>query len=87
MEDYKEIYKDAKSVQDLSTKKEKLEMMKKYNLSCPCKIKDIEHAILGIANEKRKSSGKFINQFDEDDYRIWNSYWGHPESIKNFVKL
>lgn len=82
MEDYKEIYKDAKSVQDLSTKKEKLEMMEKYNLSCPCKIKDIEHAILEIANEKRKSSGKLINQFDEDDYRIWNSYWGHPESIK-----
>lgn len=82
MEDYKEIYKDVKSVQDLSTKKEKLEMMEKYNLSCPCKIKDIEHAILGIANEKRKSSGKLINQFDEDDYRIWNSYWGHPESIK-----
>lgn len=82
MEDYKEIYKDAKSVQYLSTKKEKLEMMEKYNLSCPCKIKDIEHAILGIANEKRKSSGKLINQFDEDDYRIWNSYWGHPESTK-----
>lgn len=82
MEDYKEIYKDAKSVQDLSTKKEKLEMMEKYNLSCPCKIKDIEHAILGIANDKRKSSGKLINQFDEDDYRMWNSYWGHPESIK-----
>lgn len=86
MEDYKEIYKDAKSVQDLSTKKEKLEMMEKYNLSCPCKIKDIEHAILGIANEKRKSSGKLINQFDEDDYRIWNSYWGHPESIKKLRK-
>lgn len=82
MEDYKEIYKDAKSVQYLSTKKEKLEMMEKYNLSCPCKIKNIEHAILGITNEKRKSSGKLINQFDEDDYRIWNSYWGHPESTK-----
>lgn len=82
MEDYKEIYKDAKSVQDLSTKKEKVEMMEKYNLSCPCKIKDIEHAILGIANEKRKSSGKLINQFDEDDYRIWNSYWDHPSSVK-----
>lgn len=82
MEDYKEIYKEAKEVQNLSTKKEKQEMMSKYNLSCPCKIKDIEHEILGIANEKRKSSGKLINQFDEDDYRIWNSYWGHPESVK-----
>lgn len=82
MEDYKEIYKEAKSVQNLSTKKEKMEIMEKFNLSCPCKIKDIEHAILGIANEKRKSSGKLINQFDEDDYRIWNSYWGHPESVK-----
>ena len=82
MEDYKEIYKEAKEVQNLLTKKEKLAVMEKFNLSCPCKIKDIEHAILGIANEKRKSSGKLINQFDEDDYRMWNSYWGHPESLK-----
>ena len=32
MEDYKEIYKEAKEVQNLLTKKEKLAVMEKFNL-------------------------------------------------------
>ena len=64
MEDYKEIYKEAKEVQNLLTKKEKLAVMEKFNLSCPCKIKDIEHKIndpngsdTGYAKESYSSWG------------------------------
>lgn len=81
MEDYVAIYNDSKEVQNLLSKSEKLDFIKKYNLSCSCKLKDIEHGILEIANELRKSSEKTLCQFTKTDYKIWNDYWGYPKTL------
>lgn len=74
----KEIFEsiDELCCADLATKKA---INEKYNLSGSKKVKEIEHELLGLANEVRKTK---TGDFTQNDYRAWNNYWNCPSSKK-----